>query len=60
MVSHGYVGNIKIGLGKRGLFIAKKPNRYNNCIADKLRGKKTGSRQATKVDFTSAAKSCSK
>lgn len=57
--SHTTWGGIRLTLGKRGIVFTKMASKFNNCIADKLRGGKPGSRAAAKSAFTSAVAECS-
>ena len=59
MASHTTIaGGIKLTLGKGGLRFTRKPNRFNNCVGDKLRGHTGGGRGGAKQRFSQAAKAC--
>ena len=55
--SHTTFGGLRFTWGKRGVVFSRKPSKFNNCIADKMRGQ-SGSRESIKNAFTAAAKAC--
>lgn len=56
--SHTTFGGIPLTFGKRGIVFTKAPSRFNNCIGEKLRGGKPGSRSSARAAFTSAVGGC--
>lgn len=59
MASHTTIGGgIRLTLGKGGIRFTRKPNRFNSCVADRLRGEKGGGRAGAKKRFSDAADAC--